>query len=573
MPHGKVHYEIFVRKPLVGSGWKLVDALHQRDAAIEVAGVLFAEGGLKGVRVVKETLDPDTGEYMSLVVHEVGDGGAVTGASASSDEAVLPCFCPQDLYSSHARATIARLLSDYLGRQCMTVTELLHRADALETLAATGTIVQHAIQKIAVAHAGATGQSIHDTVRKLNDLVSRATERVYKDARSGTLPEIGEDGLAGAYDSVAYSDEPDYLLCSSVAAHLAALKSWGEKLRAVLALMPTLPDEGLGREICLRIIDRFVCDMVAGRAALQDLMGMHGSLGALLCSMTDLFLGAVDQEDPEITTGVKALSVEFAKGKLPGARGAIGQRILTELRGPRRLEPDCLETEVETVRGLAGRMVVGQGKFLTIDDITEAFATRSRRLLASDIIEPYLEALPDQPTRIRKLLALEPNLVGQDNKRSLASILLPQITAHGTERHYLTAKINPVVKLREIAAFQAQVLSSDFPDTNRRQLAEALDILACDVEARVQVIEGICKRDVAAEEKVLALLRLVTGTVFTQGEMLRRAKLSAVRLIREPQFMKRLAQSAMMEDKVKVRLKEMRDLIDLAELHKLSEAA
>ncbi len=572
MPHGRVHFEIFVQKQMPGSSWKLVDALHQKDAAIEVADVLYAEGGLKGVKVVKETLDPDTGEYMSLTVHEVGDGGQAQSGSGT-EEAVLPCFCPQDLYSSHARATIARLLSDYLGRQRMTVTELLHRADALETLTATGTVLQHAIQKVAVAHAGATGQSIHDTVRKLNDLVSRASERVYKDARSGTLPTLADDGLAGAYDCVAFSDEPDYLLSAAVANHMAGLKTWGEKLRAILALMPTLPEEGLGREICLRIIDRFVCDMVAGRAALQDLMGVHASLGALLCSMNDLFLGAVDQDDPEVAAGVKVLSAEFARGKLSGARGAIGQRILAELRAPRRLEPDCLETEVATVRGLATKMVVGQGKFLAIEDITDAFMTRCRRLLASDIIEPYLESLPDQAERIRKILALEPNMVGQESKRVLAAILLPQVTAHTTERHYLTSKTPAIARLKELAGFQALVLTSDFPDTNRRQIAEALDILACEVEARIQVIEGICKRNVPAEEKVLALLRLVTGQVFTDGELLRRAKLAVIRLIREPRFMRRLAESAAIDEKAKGRLKEMRDLIDEAELHKLSEAA
>jgi hypothetical protein len=63
----------------------------------------------------------------------------------------LPCFKPDDLYSYHARSTMARLLGEYLARQKLTVTELMHSGDALEKLEATGAAYQHAIQKIAVA--------------------------------------------------------------------------------------------------------------------------------------------------------------------------------------------------------------------------------------------------------------------------------------------------------------------------------------------------------------------------------------------------------------------------------------
>ena len=52
----------------------------------------------------------------------------------------LPCFKPDDLYSYHARATITRLLTEFLARNKITITELIHRADLLEKLEATGTL-------------------------------------------------------------------------------------------------------------------------------------------------------------------------------------------------------------------------------------------------------------------------------------------------------------------------------------------------------------------------------------------------------------------------------------------------
>ena len=48
---------------------------------------------------------------------------------------------------------MSRLLTDFLSRNRVTITELIHRADMLEKLEATGTVYQHAIQKVAVAQA------------------------------------------------------------------------------------------------------------------------------------------------------------------------------------------------------------------------------------------------------------------------------------------------------------------------------------------------------------------------------------------------------------------------------------
>src|SRR5580704_15149127 len=148
----EVHYEIYRRLGSKG-GWMLHDVSTGRDAAIRVAEELMTEEKATGVKVVKETYNPDSGEYLSLKIYE--DGHTKLNMHAAAEEAphALPCFNPDDLYSYHARATMARVLHDHLARHKLTVTELIHRADALEKLEATGTIYQHAIQKIAIAQA------------------------------------------------------------------------------------------------------------------------------------------------------------------------------------------------------------------------------------------------------------------------------------------------------------------------------------------------------------------------------------------------------------------------------------
>ena len=147
------------------------------------------EGGATGVKVIKETYNDDTGDFLTLKIFEDGHNQVKTKPEAEDVPHALPCFKPDDLYSYHARATMARLLADFLARQKLTVTELIHRADALEKFEATGTLYQHAIQKIAVAQASSTTTPVQQIVKSLNELVTKAIHRVYRDARRDYFPD------------------------------------------------------------------------------------------------------------------------------------------------------------------------------------------------------------------------------------------------------------------------------------------------------------------------------------------------------------------------------------------------
>ena len=151
----EIHFEVFKRQGAKG-GWTMHDVSSNRDGAMRMAEALMKEGEATGVKVVKETYDCDTGDYLTLKIFEDGHNQMKVEPAAEDVPHALPCFKPDDLYSYHARATLARLLAEFLARQKLTITELIHRADALEKLEATGTVYQHAVQKIAVAQASST---------------------------------------------------------------------------------------------------------------------------------------------------------------------------------------------------------------------------------------------------------------------------------------------------------------------------------------------------------------------------------------------------------------------------------
>ncbi len=563
----EIHYEVFKRRG-PGSGWSLVDALYDRQAAVKRAEALIDGGEATGVKVVKETYNEETGDYMSLILFERGD--TKDRASKQGGPAELPCFRPQDLYTCHARATVARLLTDYLKRERLTAIELLHNAKALEKLNATGTVLQHAIQKAAVAHASASGQNVQSAVRQLNTLVDKASERVYKDGRQGRISAIGKGGLAGCLQAIGKSEETEYWLCSAIALHLDGANSWSEKLTRCLSLMNTLPSESDARDMCLEALDHFVSEMLAGQTAIRDLMGERNNLGDLLLALTALFLGRID-DIGTVPDGTQALCTEFRRGKLSYARAAIAQRILRELKSANRLVPECFEREVSCARKLATRLVEGQGPHLPLEDITEAFDLRSKRLVAGDAIEAYLERFSAPLERMHKVMAIEENIIGIENKRYLTALLLPILTAHGTETAFVDGAENPVQKLQAIAALQRRIQKSGLEAEQKAKLTAACGSLGQRVEDRLRFLEAIVSRNEAPLDIALALLRLMVAGVFPEGTLLERAKVSVLKILRDPAFASAMAKAA--EDQaVSGRIAELKDLMQKADLGKSAAA-
>lgn len=72
---------------LKGGKW-MIDSHHQnREAAMDAAKLLHAEGHLEGVKVIKDTLDEKTGMSKELVVFDTSKARKATAAPAPGPEA------------------------------------------------------------------------------------------------------------------------------------------------------------------------------------------------------------------------------------------------------------------------------------------------------------------------------------------------------------------------------------------------------------------------------------------------------------------------------------------------------
>ena len=528
----QIHYEIFRRVGARG-GWTLHEVQTSRDRAIQIAQGLMASEKATGVKVVKETYNEDSGDYLTLKIFEEGHNQVKIEQSAEDAPHALPCFKPDDLYSYHARTTMARLLTDFLARNKITITELIHRADMLEKLEATGTIYQHAIQKVAVAQASSTTTPVQQIVKSLNELTTQAFHQVYRDQRKGLFPDPSSEQFADLAAKLAGQGNASYIFNGALARHLKDATNWDDKVLRLLAVMQGAPAEGEARKLVLSSVDAIMSEVLSGSVALHELIGPVENLAEGLSLLIELFLGKTQSS---ARAGFNALAARFAADELPEARTAIAGRIVAEFKSPKRLHPDVMVEELKSLRRLANKVVMGVGKYLSHEDLIAAFTLRSKRLVTPEALGPYIAdaAVED---RIDRLLFVEENVIGAENKRQLSSFVTPVLQSASFENYFQNPKLPILQRLQRITGLQARVLRSSFVEENRSEIGEKLDKLACDMAARARLFEMLDSKSPSAVEKAIALLKLTMGGFLTEGRLSGQAKEMILNHLATPGFL------------------------------------
>jgi hypothetical protein len=532
----QIHYEVFKRAGARG-GWSLHEVSSTRDLAIKLAQELMAAEKATGVKVVKETYNDETGDYLSLKIFEEGHNQVKLDVKAEDAPHALPCFKPDDLYSYHARSTIARLLTDFLSRCKITVTELLHRGDMLEKLEATGTLYQHAVQKVAVAQAHTTGQPVQHIVKSLNDLTEKAIQKVYRDERAGLFADPKPADFAPLAVKLADAADGAYIFNGAVARYLKSATDWDEKIFRMIALIERAPTDERPRKLVLSAIDAVIAEILAGSAALRELMGPAETLAESLAHLVELFLGKPQMVATEKGHhGLEALTLSFAKDELPESRTAVANRIIAEFKANRRLCPASLVDELKALRQIANRVVLGVGKHMGHEDLVAAFTLRSRRLVTQETLAPYIDgSAPDE--KFEHLMFVEENVIGIENKRALAAFVMPVLSSAAFESHFNNPKLPLLARLQKLAQLQTRVSRSGFVDVTKADIVDKLDALGVQVEARGKLFESVESRTTNHVEKAQTLLRLAATGIFTEGRLSEAARTRILDYLGKPGFL------------------------------------
>ena len=509
------------------------DVRSDRDSAIEMAQGLMKAEKATGVKVVKETYNDETGDYLTLKIFEEGHNQVKVPVAQEDAPHALPCFKPEDLYSYHARATIRRLMPDFLARNKITVTELIHRADMLEKLEATGTLFQHAIQKVAVAQAATTSANVQQIVKSLNELTTQAIQRVYRDQRKGLFPNPDAKQFAELAQKLAPQGDAAYIFNAALANHLKDARGWDQKVELLLTVMENAPAEEAARKLVLSSVDAILAEAMGGSAALHKLMGMTSTLAESLGLLVELFLGRAPKD---AKGGLSMLTHHFAKDDLAEARTAVADRIVAEFKSTKRLVPDSLVEELKALRSLANKVVMGVGKYLSHEDLVAAFTLRSKRLVTQEILASHIDgAAPDE--KVERLLFVEENVIGSENKRQLAGFVLPVVNSAPFENFFANAKAPILGRLQRLAFLQGKVRRSNFIEEQRQEIAAKMDKIALAAAANAKLFESIEGRATSHVDKATTLLKLALNGMFTEGVLAAKARDMILGYLATPGFL------------------------------------
>jgi hypothetical protein len=545
-----VHFELFTRRR-VGGSWRLELATEDRAVALATAEAALAQGSAVGVRVTKETLDVETREFRSVTVLEKGDV-AVAKSKAPPSEAAPLCVEARDLYTVHAREIIGRLLAPWLQRKHVTPFELLHRADLLESLEASGMELQHAIQKIAVPEAQATGASTHEVMRRYQKITDQGIERVIRDARRKAFPSVSCRTFAEVGQRLSTTPDGAYLLGGAIAQHIAPANTWPDKLEGLLDLIDPAANEG--RDFTFGILCQPMAEILGARSALADISGVNQDLGGDLALMTRLIApnevaqlvmidASLKEHFPPPTPQIQKLAEWLQDPGFLQVRAALARRVLAELNGPRRLRPSDAQGEIVILRALAMVLTLFAGKLAPPEDVQAAFVKRSAALVSADFIEAYLAEVPDAMSEMLALIRLGENVVGATNKRSVGRSIAATVGALRFETEFRTSPAAPETKLAALADLQRQLGRVGLTEWDRDYISNKLGEVGGLVEAEGRYIASLVSTPQSGLASLATLVKLTRADRAPKGPVQDRAKAEIQKLLRDPSIRTALASS------------------------------
>lgn len=568
MGGSRVHFEVFIRKT-PGAAWTLDLATENRTTAMATANDLMAAGRIAAAKVTKEVFDEESREFQSVVIHKLGMTEGPAKAAPTEDLQPL-CVAPQDLYTLHARERIGRLLETWLERNNATPFELLHRPDLVEKLEASGVDLQHAVQKIAIPEATARGMSVHELIRVFHTLIERAVERLMKDARKGTLPNLDKEGFSAAAERLAQDPERGYLLGAGVAASIAPAKTWSDKVTRLVDLADAAPTKGAARGLALTTIQQPLAEILEAKPGITDVLGKGRDLGANLAAMTRLAaydsverLIQVEASVAKVMPELSPLAVRLARWlsgeNFQETRAAIGRRILRELIGPRRLCPGEAAREIDVLRALAMSLTAASGKLLPLEEVQSAFVARSKMLVTGDFVEAYLGTGMSSMEEVEALIWLIENVIGAANKRQAGGWLKAVIGSLRFEKEMSNGDENPGARLIQLATLHRSVGRCGLVAEDYQPIQEKLGDIGGHVEAQSRLSQTVARANAPLMHRLMLLLRLAAGETAPLGPAANRARNEALKLFKMDETRVQLANDP-------DQMRQVRDLIQAAGL-------
>jgi hypothetical protein len=235
---------------------------------------------------------------------------------------------------------------------------------------------------------------------------------------------------------------------------------------------------------------------------------------------------------PELSPRAQRLAAWLTTDDFTGVRAAIGQRILRDLGGQRRLRPSDPVSEIDVIRGLAMALTAASGKLLPLDQVQAAFSSRSKMLVTRDFVETYLGEENTVQEEAEALIWLTENVIGASAKREAGRWLTSLIFSLRFEKESCDTH-HPAARLADLAKLQRAVARCGLIEESYKPMQAKLGEFGGLIEADARLIAMTLRATVPALSRLTALLKLACGDAGPLGPAADRARTEALKLARQ----------------------------------------
>lgn len=527
-------YEIQLMKE---GRWSTQSYLDAEDAAMAAAKRYLMDKKCEGARIVHNWTRPD-GRILEKEIfcetRTVRDDGPVRIVEV---EAAPPkCEMPDDYYGPNSRGLMNRIFRNYLEKQFVTPTELIHNYKELKRIQDKDTLVPSAVDRVAFLQTREGEQdtkSRRDEIFKSVDTMSARARR----AEAMKLPKLNGTFKA-VVDAVAGMDggeDTDYLAMVVLSRDLVNVRNWLGKLDRLCRLAMQEGDPH-----ALDMLDGVIAD-VLGANVVQEILGWQPSLSAAIGRMFDLAEGNLPTEKSDAGESAEMLNSLLKEGKLPLARAVLIDRAIRQIKSANPLYRSDPSKEREAFSTLIERLVTPQG-LLFGAEAADALTWRASRMVEEGGaagrragIQLCFNLMPDRAFGLIYLCDLARTEYAKEHSPDILALV--SRVAECRSLGELTARtMSPKDRMLRATLSHHVAAGSVFPPDLRTRLTDAIDGILETYLVSEQVIEKLDHHESPLRDRAVRLVQFCAAGVLPEGRAMTRARQRIIGLLKVPNF-------------------------------------
>ncbi len=506
LPDGTETTVDFALHTITGGRWVQIQTHPDGTALAALAQRLISEGEAEGVRVVRRVthLDFDcvTWRYLFRWVR-----GGVTEPDPSipvleQGRPVAPCASHEDFVTDEARAHIFPHVAKYLEENRLTLLELLHVEATADLALNAGSLVQTAVQRIAVLQCAGTQKSVATRVKELDVLLTARMRKLREATQSGS-PFPFQPGKFG--EQIAAIEEkhgPDAVhhTYRAFAHYLAGGRNWGDKVERLFELYePDLEPRHA------QSFDRLGAEMLAHAATLREVLVVAGRRRVdRVIAHADLLAGRFAKPLDLLPIGLRAMGKLLAEGSIPRCRAALFDRFVREIGSRVNLgNENSLYDEFEAMNHLIDHLKTKHPALYKEPVVADAILDRVDRMCHHERIAEYLAGVKGIAERLDRLLGLGAIAPLPVCKQRIAGHMRALMKAEDLVREYVQPQKDKANAIPVLAKLGDRIVQVGFEQQVETYLLGVLDTILVDV-----IKSDVLKARIPPLERMQKLIRL-----------------------------------------------------------------